>query len=141
MRRSLYRHDTIVDEIYHELTIRAERSQVFEALINQEIIDEWGGGPARVQARIGGGYCLWDGEMYGTIKELETSCLLVHSLRESSWEQKCLDSLVTWQLESVGRGTLIKLSHTGLPNRKIRDLHNEGWCEYFLGPLKVHLEG
>ena len=140
-RHTLYSKSThVIQEIYHEVTIRAAREEVFLALTKAALIDEWGGGPARVQAKRNGVYSLWDGEMHGIIKEYNPPALLVHSLREASWDEGCLDSLVTYELEEVSRGTLLKLSHSGLPTRKIRELHNEGWCEYFLGPLKAYLE-
>ena len=141
IRTSLLKPRAEIREIYHELSFKASLAEVFEALTNASQIDEWGGGPARVQARTNGRYSLWDGEMYGIIKEIEYPTRLVHSLRESNWSSECLDSIVTWELEETERGgTLLKLTHTGLPNRKICEVHNEGWGEYFLGPLKVYLD-
>ena len=120
--------------------IRAPIAEVFEAMTVSRIIDEWGGGPARVQARVNGRYSLWDGEMYGTIREIVYPVRIVYTLREESWDEGQLDSLVTWELKESDRGTEISLRHTGLPSRKIREIHNDGWGEYFLGPLKAYLE-
>ena len=140
-RSTLYaRSPEKIADISHELTIRAPISAVFDALTVARIIDDWGGGPARVQAKTNGRYSLWDGEMHGTIKEIEYPRRLVHTFREESWGESYLDSLVSWTLEETERGTLLSLRHSGLPTRKIREIHNEGWGEYFLGPLKVHLE-
>lgn len=140
IRSNLLKPKTDVSEIYHELTFHASLVEVFEALTDASQIDEWGGGPARVQAKTNGRYSLWDGEMHGIVKEIEYPTRLVHSLRESNWAPDILDSIVTWEIEETSRGTLLKLTHTGLPNRKICEVHNEGWGEYFLGPLKVYLD-
>lgn len=140
-KNTLFNSTQVVEEIYHEVTIRAGNEQVFMALTKSAMIDEWGGGPAKVQARLNGQYSLWDGEMYGIIKEFVPSSVLVHSLREAAWDKSCLDSLVAWELEENNGRTLLRLTHTGLPTAKIRELHDDGWCEYFLGPLKVWLEG
>lgn len=129
-----------IEDIRYELTIKASPAAVFDALVDARVIDEWGGGPARVQARPNGRYSLWDGEMFGTVKEIEYPRRLVHTLREEQWDEAYFDSLVTWTLEETERGTLLTLNHSGLPTRKIREIHNDGWGEYFLGPLKVHLE-
>ncbi len=140
-RNTLYATTTErIEDIEHEITIRASINQVFDALTISRILDDWGGGPARVQAKSNGRYSLWDGDMHGMIKEIEFPRRLVHTFREESWDESFLDSLVTWTLEENSRGTLLRLHHTGLPTRKIREIHNEGWGEYFLGPLKVHLE-
>ncbi len=130
----------VVEDIIHKEVIRAGIREVFRALVDGRIVDEWGGGPARIQPRPGGRYSLWDGEMSGVVREVETPFRLVYTLRESSWEDNCLDSLVTWTLREVARGTEITLRHTGLPSRKIRDIHFEGWGDYFLGPIKAYLE-
>ena len=129
-----------IEDIRYSLTIRAGLPAVFDALTVSRIIDDWGGGPARVQARVNGRYSLWDGEMYGAIKEIEYPTRLVHTLREEICDSQYLDSLVSWTLEECDRGTLLSLTHAGLPTRRIREIHNDGWGEYFLGPLKVHLE-
>lgn len=140
-RSTIYARPTErIEDITHSITIRASINQVFDALTVARILDDWGGGPARVQAKSNGRYSLWDGDMHGTIKEIEYPRRLVHTFREESWDSSYLDSLVSWTLEETERGTLLSLRHSGLPTRKIREIHNEGWGEYFLGPLKVHLE-
>jgi len=121
-------------------SIRAPISEVFHAITVARMVDEWGGGPARIQAKVNGKYSLWDGEMHGTIKEIEFPRKLIHTFRELRWEDNYLDSLVTWQFREISRGTELSLCHTGLPTRKIRESHNEGWGEYYLGPLKAYLE-
>lgn len=131
--------DSIKDIIQVE-HIRAPIHEVFEAMTVSRIIDDWGGGPARVQARVNGRYSLWDGEMSGLIREIVYPTRIIYTLREESWEDSYLDSLVTWELKENSRGTELFLRHTGLPNRKIRETHNDGWGEYFLGPLKAFLE-
>lgn len=133
------REETLADIEQTEL-IRATIVEVFRALTESRIIDEWGGGPARVQAKPNGKYSLWDGEMYGVVREVEYPVRLVYTLREEHWDDTVFDSLVTWNLREVDRGTLLSLRHSGLPNRKTRDIHDEGWSEYFFGPLKAYLE-
>jgi len=129
-----------IEEIHQTELIRAPIVDVFRAFTVSRIVDEWGGGPARIQARLNGKYSLWDGEMFGVIKEYEFPRLLGYTLREASWEKSCPDSYVVWHFEEGERGTCIDLLHTNLPTKKIREIHNDGWGEYFIGPLKAHLE-
>jgi len=139
MRSGLYRTEKVEDIVQTEL-IRAPIVTVFRAMTDARIIDEWGGGPARVQARVGGKYSLWDGEMNGTIKEIEFPHLLIFTWREEVWDKDISDTLVRWSLEEHERGTRLYVNHSGLPGRRIREIHNDGWGEYFLGPLKAYLE-
>lgn len=141
MSRTVLAPNERIQDIEQEITIRASLVQVFEALTTGRIIDEWGGGPARVQAKTNGKISLWDGQMHGSIKEIEYPTRLVHTFREEIWDPSYMDSLVVWTLTEAARGTLIRLVHSGLPTRKIREQHNDGWGEYFLGPMKVYLEG
>lgn len=120
--------------------VRSQIAEVFRAMTTARIVDDWGGGPARIQARINGKYSLWDGDMHGIIKEIEFPRRLIYTLREGSWDESCFDSLVSWELSESPYGTRLHLQHSGLPTRKIREFHNEGWGDYYLGPLKAYLE-
>lgn len=128
------------ETIEHTLSIYSNIADVFRALTVSKMVDGWGGGPARIQARVNGRYSLWDGDMYGVIKEYEFPRRFAHTLRETHWDQTYLDSLVIWNLTENPWGTGLNLQHTGLPNRKMRDIHEEGWGEYFLGPMKAYLD-
>ena len=127
-------------KIEYQLTIYVEPCKVFAALTNGNIIDEWGGGPARVQPKVHGEISFWDAEMYGCIRELEPPNLLVHTLRHAQWEKRGADSLVRWKLVKISKGTLLQMQHIDLPNRKARDNQNELWASCFLGPLKAYLQ-
>jgi uncharacterized protein YndB with AHSA1/START domain len=135
----LLKKDKIEDISQKEL-IRSPIQTVFQAMTTARLIDEWGGGPARVQARVNGRYSLWDGDMWGIIKEIEFPRRIVFTWREASWDASLPDSTVTWSLKETERGTELHLVHTNLPSRKIRESHNDGWGEYFVGPLKAWLE-
>ena len=138
MRRAVLTPDII--DIQIAQTVRSPIGEAFRAMTTPRIVDEWGGGPARIQARVNGRWSLWDGDMFGVIKEVDYPRRMVHTLRELEWEDQYLDSLVYWELQEAEYGTRITLTHTGLPTRKIREQHHDGWYEYFLGPLKAYLE-
>ena len=123
-----------------QLTIKAPKLKVFEALTKNNIIDEWGGGPSRVQAKVHGDLSLWDGDVYGNIREIKSSHLLIYTMRHISWGNTCKESLLTWNLSDHPRGTLLEMSHKDLPSRKLRDIQEEFWASSFLGPLKAYLE-
>ena len=126
--------------IDYELSIRAPLKKVFEGISRNTIIDEWGGGPSRVQARVHGIISFWDDEMYGNIREIEAPFHLVHTLRHIDWGEKCLESLVIWNLKEYPKGTLLQICHKDLPSRKLCEIQEELWTSSFLGPLKAYLE-
>src|SRR5512145_1937169 len=108
----LGRHPVKVEDIFQAEVIRAPVVEVFRAMTVARIIDEWGGGPAKVQARVNGRYSLWDGEMVGIIKEYEFPRVLGYTLRELSWDSTCPDSYVRWSLKELDRGTCLELRHS-----------------------------
>ena len=126
--------------IDYELSIRAPLGKVFEALSKSAVIDEWGGGPSRVQAKVHGVISFWDDEMYGNIREIEPPFHLVYTLRHVQWGAKCVDSLVIWNLKEYPKGTLLQMIHKDLPNHKLCETQEELWTASFLGPLKAYLE-
>lgn len=129
--------DLLID---YSLTIRAPLRKVFEAISSSRVIDEWGGGPSRVQAKVHGVISFWDDEMCGNIREIETPFRLVHTLRHSQWGDKCVDSLVVWNLKECSHSTLLHMLHRDLPSRKLCEIQEELWAASFLGPLKAYLE-
>ena len=126
--------------IEYNLTIRAPINEVFKALSNNLIIDEWGGGPSRVKAKIHGDISFWDEEMFGTIREIEAPSLLIYTLLHRSWGDNVVDSLVTWKMKEIDRGVSLQMLHKDLPNRKLCESQDELWAASFLGPLKAYLE-
>ena len=126
--------------IDYSLTIRSPLARVFEGISKSAVIDEWGGGPSRVQAKVHGVISFWDDEMFGNVREIEAPFHLVHTLRHVEWGEKCVDSLVIWSLKEDPNGTLLQMLHKDLPGRKLCEVQEELWTASFLGPLKAYLE-
>ena len=127
--------------VEYQLTLRySSPIKVFRALTDSNEINKWGGGPSRVQARVHGDYSLWDGDIYGSIREINEPSCLIHTFREKTWESSYIESIVTWHIDTVDKATILSLEHRDIPTRKLRETFAEGWNEYFLGPLKAYLE-
>lgn len=120
--------------------IRAPITSIFRAITSATLLDEWGAGPARFQAKPGGRYFFWDGEMEGMIVEIMPPVRVVFTLREREWKPDWRDSIVAINLTDEREGTRLTLQHSGFPDRRILDRHREGWCEYYIGPLKAFCE-
>ncbi len=118
-----------------EYVINASVSEVFEALTDPEVIEEWSGSPAEMEAEPGGSFYLWDGSIQGTIKEISPT-KIVQDWKEESWDNV---SKVTITLSEDGDKTKLKLVHINIPSGAYDNV-NEGWDEYYFLPMIELLE-
>ncbi len=120
--------------------IHAPVDWVFKAITNSEWIDEWGGGPSKFNLKPGGNYFLWDGEIYGSVIESHKPTKIIFTLRERIWKKEYKDSIVIIELSEERGGTRFILRHSNFPDKKIQKKHEDGWGEYYIGPIKAYLE-
>ena len=118
-----------------EYVINAPVSDVFDALTDADIIEEWSGSPAEMEAEPGGSFYLWDGSIYGINKEVNPT-KIVQEWQEESWDTV---SKVTFSLIANGNKTTLKLVHINIPAGAF-DSVKEGWDEYYMKPLIELLE-
>lgn len=123
---------TIIQD-YH---INALIEKVWEALINAQEINSWGGGPAKMDDKPGTKFSLWGGDIYGTNIEVEKFKKLVQEWYGGKWEEP---SIVTFKLEKKGSSTDIELIHENVPDEEYEDI-DKGWKDYYLTPLKEYVE-
>jgi activator of HSP90 ATPase len=116
--------------------IAANRDQVWEALVNPEIIDKWGGGPAKMESKIGFQFQLWGGDIYGKNIEVEKEKKLVQEWFGGNWQKP---SIVTFTLKSEDKNTILELEQVNVPDEEADDV-DQGWDEYYLNPMKKMLE-
>ncbi len=123
---------TIIQD-YH---VNAPIEKVWEALVNPQDINNWGGGPAKMDDKEGTKFSLWGGDIHGTNIEVEVFKKLVQEWYGGKWEEP---SIVTFKLEKDKGGTKLQLLHENVPDNEYEDI-DKGWKEYYLGPLKKYLE-
>ena len=49
--------------------INAPVSKVWQALMEPNLIEKWGGGPVEMRADVGAEFTLWGGSIHGTVTE------------------------------------------------------------------------
>ena len=123
---------TIVQD-YH---INASIEKVWEALVNVQDINNWGGGPAKMDDKPCTKFSLWGGDIYGTNIEVEVFKKLVQEWYGGKWEEP---SIVTFKLKKERNTTNIELVNENVPDIEYDDIY-QGWKDYYLGPLKEYLE-
>lgn len=123
---------TIVQD-YH---INASIEKVWQALTNAKEIEEWGAGPAEMDENMSTKFSLWGGDIHGTNIEVEKFKKLVQEWYFEDWHEP---SIVTFKLTKQKEFTKLELLHENVPDEEYEDI-DEGWKEYYLGPLKKYLE-
>ena len=116
--------------------IKSSKENVWQALVNPKIIDEWGGGPVVMNEGVGFEFSLWGGDIHGRNLKVKKGEQLIQSWISGDWTEP---SMVTFSLSEEKGKTKIELLHEGIPDKELRDI-SYGWKKYYLEPLKKLLE-
>jgi activator of HSP90 ATPase len=109
---------------------------VWQALVDPKVIDEWGGGPAKMDDKVGTAFTLWGGDIFGKNVEVRDEKRLVQEWYSGDWPAP---SVATFDLAEETGGTRLTLTHTGVPDEEAAEI-DEGWDSFYLGPLQSLLE-
>lgn len=112
--------------------MNASPEEVFEALVNPEVIQIWSGDEAKMSADVGGSFMLWGGQMFGTNLEVVKNKKLVQEWCYDQWEEP---SKVTITIKPKGKITVVDLVHEDVPERSMQSI-GEGWDSYYLGAMQ-----
>lgn len=120
--------------VRREVEIAAPAATVFAFLTDPDKILRWLGTDATVDAQPGGLYLVKVGGKYPARGKF-TEVVPVHRLAYSfGWEGReevpPESSLIEIDLIEKADGTLVRLTHSGLPNEEEREGHDKGWTHY-----------
>jgi len=119
-----------------EMHIAAPRSTVFAFLTDPEKIVSWIGAEATTEAHPGGLYLVKgvreaSNVARGTFREVVPVHRLAYSFGwEGRQEVPPGSSLIEIDLFEQDGGTLLRMTHSGLPNATQCANHNKGWAHY-----------
>jgi activator of HSP90 ATPase len=116
--------------------ISSSIDQVWQALVDPKIINEWGGGPSKMDSNVGSDFELWDGDIFGKNIEVIPKKKLIQEWYGGDWPQA---SIVTFSLKEDKNDTILELEQIKVPDDDIEDIR-QGWDDYYIGPLKKMLE-
>jgi len=117
--------------------IDGDIEDVWDALTNPTLIDEWGAGPNVVMsAKAGEKFSLWDGATWGKNLEVVPEKMLKQEWYGGDWDEP---SIVIFKLEAGEDGVEVHLEHENLPDDEA-DSFNDGWDNEYMLPLKKLIE-
>jgi uncharacterized protein YndB with AHSA1/START domain len=130
--------------VRREVQIAAPPATVFAFLTDPEKILRWMGTEATVEPHPGGLY-LVNVSGKDIARGRFTEVIPVHRLAYSfGWEGRAdippESGLIEIDLIEKAGGTLVRMAHSGLPDREACASHEEGWTHYF-GRLAVAAAG
>lgn len=118
-------------------SINAPVAKVWVALTNPKDIAGWGGGPAKMSAKEGAAFSLWGGDIHGKNVLVVSQKKLVQEWYGGKWPKP---SITTFTLAKTKSGTRLAFHQTGVPAQELKSIE-DGWKDYYLGPLKAYCEG
>jgi activator of HSP90 ATPase len=116
--------------------IRSSIGEVWKALVDQSVIDKWGGGPSKMAEIVDTDFELWNGDIYGRNIQVKPESQLVQEWFGGDWPKP---SIVTFDLKEEYPYVILKLEQINVPHQDVEDI-DEGWDDFFLGPMKKMLE-
>ncbi len=117
-------------------TVNAPVAGTWAALTDPVIINSWGGGPAKMNDKVGTKFSLWGGDIHGINTKVILNKILEQDWYGGDWDAP---SKVTFTLTEKNDQTTIVLQHNNIPDSEAKDIA-DGWKRYYLGPLKELLE-
>lgn len=119
---------------YH---IHAPLKKVWQALVDPKVITDWGGGPVQMSDKTGEKFSLWGGEIHGTNSEVIPEQKLVQERYSTDDPEHA--TICTFLLSEKDEHTTVELIHEHVSEKHHKDI-DEGWKDYYLGPMKDYLE-
>ena len=118
------------------ISIHAEPEDVYACLTNPFTIELWSDMPAKMEAKGGTEFEMFEGDIAGKILELEPNKKVVQQWYFGEQEAP---SIVTFKIHPDKGKISLELRHTNIPDDAYDEV-TEGWKKYFLGRIKEFLE-
>ena len=116
--------------------IKASASDVYNAIVNPNMIELWTGEDATMDDKPGTEFSLYDGFIVGKNIEMEKDKKIVQQWYFGEQEAP---SIVTIILHPDKKETSIELRHTNIPEDSFENI-TDGWEEAYFGPISELLE-
>ena len=97
-----------------------------------------GGGVAKITAKEGSVFSVYDNYITGKNLQLVKGKLIVQSWFAADWNEGESDSTFILLFEQKGRDTIISMTHANVPDEHVAGI-KKGWTDFYWKPWKKHL--
>jgi activator of HSP90 ATPase len=122
--------------LHYEIDFKARVGQIYSALLESKQFAAFSGLPAEIDAREGGAFKMFAGQIEGRNIELVPNLRIVQAWRPASWD-KGIYSLAHFELKSRGGESTLTFDHTSFPVGDYDHL-DWGWKSHYWEPLKKY---
>ncbi len=116
--------------------INAPAADVWQALVDPQVIEAWGGGPAVMDDKAGTEFSLWGGSIHGKNTNVVKEKKLVQDWYSEDWPEP---SIAMFELFTDGAGTRLEFNQENIPDEEAKEIE-DGWRDFYLGSIKDYLE-
>lgn len=127
-----------VKNLRQTLTLKATPNDVYDALVNPVQHARFTGAAAKISAKVGTAFSLWDRSLTGIVVATERGRRLVLAWRSEGWP-KGHYSIAQFVFTKVRGGTRLTFEQFGIPASDYADIR-EGWKQYYWEPLRTYFE-
>ena len=118
-------------QIKRYYTLHAEPKDVYNALVNKNMLEIWTGESAIMEEVEGSEFSLWEGSISGLNLEFDKNKKIV----QQWYFGEDVESIVSIKLHPHKKGTSVELLHTNIPENAYENI-SDGWDEDYFGALK-----
>ena len=118
--------------------ISAKPQEVYEAFVDAKKHGEFTGAKVKFDAKVGGKFDIWGGELTGENVEFVKGKKIVQKWRASDWPEGHFSDL-TINLESENDETRLVLVQEYVPDDKADEI-DDGWHEYYWKPMNEYFK-
>lgn len=122
--------------IHQEVDLKAGPKRIYEAFMSSKEHGAFTGGPAEIDASVGGAFSCHGGRVVGRNVELVPGRRIVQAWRGGDWPEGVY-SIVKFELSENGGGTKLVMDHDGVPDSVYPQIEG-GWPMIYWEPMKKY---
>ncbi len=114
-----------------------EPASIYRAWLSSEEHSAMTRASAEVDPVVGGEFTAWDGYITGRTLELDPDRHIAQSWRTTEFTAEQADSRIDVQLDATAAGTLVTLTHSGVPADQL-GYEQGGWEDSYFEPMRAY---
>jgi len=124
-------------KVNQEVQFNAPVAKVYQAFLDAKQHGNFTGAPAEIEAKEGGRFSVYGGQVLGRTLELVPNQRIVQAWRAANWAPGVY-SVLRFELSEKGGKTRLVLDHDALPDGEQEHI-DAGWGKMYWEPLRKFL--